>query len=62
MELVERCNSNMVSCSLCDKIITLEYKEMEGHMSQKHGLSMHRCIQIFVREFCYLHIIDAKKF
>ena len=52
MELVERCNSNMVSCSLCDKIITLEYKEMEGHMSQKHGLSMHRCIQRFVREFC----------
>ncbi len=47
MGLIEKCNSNMVACCLCDKIIGLEYREMEGHMTQQHRLPMHRYLKMF---------------
>ena len=47
LDLINRVNSDMASCSLCDRIMSLEFGELESHMTRIHHLPMHRYLKLF---------------
>ena len=47
LDLINRVNSDMACCSLCDRIMPLEFGELESHMTRVHHLPMHRYLKLF---------------